>query len=84
MKLKQKLGTHNLLQNVESWNHETICINFKKVIYSLQHPTYPYSDEILGPCLKVWYDVIGEEVWVVVYQLPNTGDIYRDIQQVPL
>ena len=46
--------------------------------------THSCSDEILCACLKVRNDIVSEEVRVVVHQLPHTGVVDRNIQQVPL
>lgn len=46
--------------------------------------THSCSDEILCARLKVRNDIISEEVRVVVHQLPHTGVVDRNIEQVPL
>lgn len=46
--------------------------------------THSCSDEILCARLKVRNDIVSEEVRVVVHQLPHTGVVDRNIQQVPL
>lgn len=46
--------------------------------------THSCSDEILCARLKVRNDIVSEEVRVVVHQLPHTGVVDRNIEQVPL
>ena len=46
--------------------------------------THSCSDEILCARLKVRNVIISEKVRVVVHQLPHTGVVDRNIEQVPL